>query len=328
MRFGILGTANIARHQFVPAVRKTDHEVAAIASREMAAAEAFGSDLDIPAAFGSYEDLLAAENVDAVYVPLPNALHATWTRRAADHGLHVLCEKPLAVTASEAREMGAYCRDRGVTLMEAAMYRYHPRTERVGEIVRDELGEIRTMTAVFHSSFRNWPAGFRFDPDLGGGSLLDVGYYTIDAARTFVGEPEQVYGTTVDRADSGVDTQTTAVLEFANGASAIVSSSFDNTDVQYYRLEGERGWLSAEPAFAFGDDLRPTIEYGVEGRTTTEAFDAVNHYALEIEQFAACVESGSRPRTDATEAARTLAVADAIRESAKLNRPVSVESVE
>lgn len=326
MKFGVLGTANIARHQFIPAIRGTDHEVVAVASRTRSKAEAFAEDLDVPDAYGSYEELLSADGIDAVYNPLPNALHAEWTKRAADHDLHVLCEKPLAVTAEEAVEMGEYCRDRGVTLMEAVMYRYHPRTERIEEIVDDELGSIRSMAATFHSSLGNWPASFRYDPDLGGGSLLDVGVYAINAARLFLGEPERAYAVTVDRAGTGVDTQATALLAFAGGPTATVSSSFDDTDVQYYRLEAQHGWLSAEPAFAFGEDFRPTVEYGIDGRRTTEEFDAVNHYAREIEHFADCVARGRRPRTDATTAARTLAVVDAIRESAAVGEPVPVES--
>lgn len=328
MRFAILGTANIARHQFVPAIRQTDHEVVAVASREEATAQSFATDLDIPDAYGSYDEMLSTERIDAVYNPLPNALHAEWTRRAADEGVHVLCEKPLAVTAEEAAEMGTYCQEQGVTLMEAVMYRYHPRTERIAAIAGDELGEIRAMTAAFHSSLSNWPAGFRFDPELGGGCLLDVGVYAISAARLFLGEPERVYGATVDRADSGVDTQATALLEFSDGATATISASFDNGDVQYYRLEGERGWLSADPAFAFGDDYRPTVEYRGDDRQVVEEFDAVNHYAREIEHFAACVEAGEKPRTDATEAARTLAVVDAIRECAATGEPASVEAID
>lgn len=326
MQFAILGTANIARHEFVPAIRQTDHGVVAVASRTEDKARAFAADLDVPVAYGSYEDALADDRVDAVYNPLPNALHAEWTRRAADHGLDVLCEKPLGVTAGEAAEMGEYCHQRGITLMEAVMYRYHPRTERIAAIADGLLGEIRSMTAAFHSSLRNWPAGFRFDPDLGGGCLLDVGVYVVNAARLFLGEPERVYGVTVDRARSGVDTQATALLEFPGGATATVSASFDDADVQYYRLEGVDGWLSADPGFAFGEDVRPTVEYAVDGRKVTEEFDAADHYAREIEHFAACVERGERPRTDATEAARTLAVIDAIRESATTGEPVPVES--
>ena len=328
MQFALLGTANIARHQFVPAIRQTDHEVVAVASREEARARSFADDLGVPDAYGSYDEMLSTEGIDAVYNPLPNALHAEWTKRAADEGVHILCEKPLAVTAEEAVEMGAYCRERDVTLMEAVMYRYHPRTERTVEIVGDELGDIRTMATAFHSSFSNWPAGFRYDPELGGGCLLDVGVYAISAARLFLGEPKSVFGVTVDREDSGVDTQATALLEFPDGATATISASFDNVDVQYYRLEGEQGWLSVDPAFAFGDDYRPSVEYGVDGRRTIEEFDAINHYVREIEHFASCVEEGKRPRTDATEAARTLAVVDSIRESATTGEPAPVESPE
>ncbi|MFB6218568.1 MAG: Gfo/Idh/MocA family protein, partial [Halobacteriaceae archaeon] len=125
MRFGILSTAGIARSAVVPAIQQSDHEAVAVASRDGDAAAAFAAEFDVERAYGGYEALLEDDAVDAVYNPLPNALHAEWTRRAADHGKHVLCEKPLGVDAAEAREMGEHCEDAGVTLMEAFMYRYH-----------------------------------------------------------------------------------------------------------------------------------------------------------------------------------------------------------
>ena len=177
LTFGVLGTAGIARKAVVPAIASSDHAVGAVASRDDDRAARFATEHSIPRSYGSYEALLADDGIDAVYVPLPNGLHAEWTKRAADAGLDVLCEKPLASDAAEAREVVAHCADRGVTLMEAFMYRYHPRTERVLELADRELDDVRTVTATFRFPLYDRPNDVRLDPDLAGGSLMDVGCY-------------------------------------------------------------------------------------------------------------------------------------------------------
>ncbi|SIR17161.1 Predicted dehydrogenase [Haladaptatus litoreus] len=321
MNLGVLGTAGIAHHSFVPAVAKTDHEVTAIASRSEERANSFATDHGIPQAFGSYEELLESD-VDAVYLPLPNALHAEWTKRAADHGLHVLCEKPLAVDAEEAREMGDYCDQQGVTLMEAMMFRYYPRTERMVEAA-NELGEIRSVDAGFHSSLRRWPAGTRFDPDLGGGCLLDVGVYAIEVARLFLGDPERVVARVADPEETGVETQVSGILAFSGGRTAQIDCSFRLQDAQYCRVEGTDGRLHADRAFSVGTDPSE-FELRLPGRQVTESFDSADPYALELERFVEYAETGQRPRTDAREAARTLAVVDGLRKSEEIGEWVKM----
>jgi xylose dehydrogenase (NAD/NADP) len=325
MEFGVISTANIGLGAVVPAIQDSEHTVGAIASRDADRARSVADDHAIPRSYGSYEALLADGDIDAVYNPLPNALHAEWTRRAADEGLHVLCEKPLGVDAAEAREMGAYCEERGVTLMEAFMYRYHPRTERAAEVA-ERLGDLRFVEATFQFPL---PAerddDIRLDPDLAGGSLMDVGCYAVTAARLFLGEPDRVYATTYDSRDAGVDTELTGVLEYDDGATATVTSGFDTPDAQRYRVEGTDGWLAAEGAFVPRDDDGATLEYEVDGRHAVERFDPTDQYRLEVEQFADCVAGGESPRTDAAYAARTLAVIDALYDSAERGEPVAVD---
>lgn len=321
MRFGVISTANIGTKVVVPAIRDAGHDVVAIASRDEARAEDVADRLEIPRAYGHYEELFEDESVDAVYNPLPNALHAEWTKRAADHGLHVLCEKPLAVDADEAREMGTYCDRQGVTLMEAFMYRYHPRTRRAVEIAT-EL-DVRSVKATFQFPMRD-TENVRLDPSLAGGSLMDVGCYAVTAARLFLGEPERVYATTADTMDSGVDTELTAILEYKDGATAELSSGFTTMDTQSYRVEATEGWLEAPEAFVPRGDAGTELKYAIDGRQVTEQFDPVNQYALEVEHFVDCVESDTRPDTDADEAVRTMTVIDALYESAREGRPVSL----
>jgi xylose dehydrogenase (NAD/NADP) len=326
MNFGVIGTAGIARIAVVPAIQNTDHRVLAIASRDRERAESVADELDVPRSYGSYEELLKDDDIDAVYNPLPNSLHAKWTKRAADAGLDVLCEKPLGVDAAEAREMGEYCETRDVTLMEAFMYRYHPRTERVVEIVEEELDEIRSMQATFQFPLRDRPDDIRLNPDLAGGSLMDVGCYAVNAVRHLLGEPESVYARTADARDSGVDTHVTGLLEYDDALTAQVSASFDTQDVQRYRVEATNGWLEVESAFVPRGDDGVSIEYSVDARHVTERFDPVDQYRLEVEHFAECVHSGRTPRTDAEEATRNMAAIDALYESARTDAPVTVDA--
>ncbi|MFB6300638.1 MAG: Gfo/Idh/MocA family protein [Halobacteriales archaeon] len=323
MRFGIISTAGIGRAAVIPAIQESEHEVAAIASRDAGRAESVATEFDIPTAYGSYEALLADDSLDAVYNPMPNSLHAEWTKRAADAGLDILCEKPLAVDADEARSMVSYCDDRDVTLMEAFMYRYHPRTERAHTIATEVLGEIRAVEATFQFPVDD-PNDIRLDPDLAGGSLMDVGCYAINAARLFLGEPERVYATMSDTRNCGVETQHSGLLEYEDGVVARVSSSLDTPDIQRYRIETTDGWLEVEDAFVPRDDGETTLRYAVDGRDVTESFPPTDQYRLEVEHFADCVTQDRSPRTDGPDAVRTLAVIDALKTSADRGIPIDL----
>lgn len=319
MNFGIISTANIGQKRVVPAIQKTDASVHAIASRNRSRAEEVADEFDIPHAYGSYEALLENDELDAVYNPLPNSLHAEWTKRAADAGLDVLCEKPLGVDADEAREMAEYCAGRDVTLMEAFMYRYHPRTERAVEIAQEHLGEIRRVDAQFHFEL---PEGYdvRLDPDLAGGSLMDVGCYAVTTTRLFLGEPESVYATAVDRRDCGVETSLTGLLQFSGDRTATVSSGFGES-TQRYTVLGTEGRLTVDRAYV--PDGETTLRYTADGRTVEERFDPVDQYRLEVEAFIEAIESEESPRTDGHEAVRTMRVVDALYESIDCNESVT-----
>jgi len=322
MNFGVIGTANIARAAVAPAVRASDHDLLAVASRDEARAASFADEFDVPRAYPSYEDLLADDDLDAVYNPLPNSLHARWTKRAADAGLHVLCEKPLAVDANEAIELARYCRDRDVTLMEAFMYRYHPRTARAAELAA-ELGPIRHVTATFTFPLSG-SEDVRLQSDLAGGSLMDVGCYAVSAARLFLGEPDRAYAHALDTRDAGVDTTLAGVLEYPD-AVARVAAGFDNGREERVRVSAEDGWFELSPAFLPSADERATLEYELDGRRGTETFDPVDQYRREVEAFVEAVETETAPLTDGLEAARTLAVVDALAESANADAAVSVD---
>ncbi|GCF13534.1 oxidoreductase [Haloarcula mannanilytica] len=327
MRFGVISTAKIGREDVIPGIQKSDHTVAAISSRSRERASDVADSLGIDSAFGDYETMFAEADIDAVYNPLPNALHAEWSQRAADHGLDVLCEKPLAVDTAEAADLFDYCADQGVALMEAFMYQFHPRTQRAREIVEEELGEIHTVDASFKFPLDD-PDNIRLDPELAGGSLMDVGCYAVSAARGFLGEPNRAFAHTRDSWDSGVDTNLSGVLSYDDGRVASVSCGFDGPDRDYYRVETDDGWLEAPNCFGPEHDQSVSLTYSVDGREVTETFDPVDHYQLQVEAFADAVESGETPPIDRAETLGNMRTMDALARSADTGEPVDVAQPE
>ena len=316
LTFGVLGTAGIARDAVIPAIAASDHAVGAVASRDGDRAAAFAEAASVPRSYGAYEALLTDEELDAVYVPLPNGLHAEWTRRAADAGLHVLCEKPLAVDAAEARAVADHCEDRGVTLTEGFMYRYHPRTERVLELVERALDDVRTVTSTFRFPLYDRPDDVRLDPELAGGSLMDVGCYPVSLVRTVLGEPDRAFAHANDTRDAGVDTELAGVLEYDDGRSARVASGFDTRVVQRYRIDATNGWIEVERAFDAPIDEPVELTYEIDGRRGVETFDPADQYRLQVEHFADRVADDADPLTGGEEAVANMRVVDALAESA------------
>ena len=326
MEFGILSTAGIARNSVVPAIRESEATVGAIASRDADRAASVADDFSIPRSYGSYDALLDDSGIDAVYIPLPNGLHAEWTKRAADAGLDVLCEKPLTVDAAEAHEVVDHCERRDVTLMEAFMYQFHPRTERAIELADERLDDIRSVSASFKFPLVDAPDDIRLNPDLAGGSLMDVGAYAVSAARQFLGQPGRVYAHIHDSRDSGVDTEVTGILEYDDGSSARVASGFDTQTVQRYRVEAANGWTEVENAFSPPSDDPAELDYMIDGVRGTERFEPVDQYRLQIDHFVDCVESRAQPRTGGTEAIENMAVIDALYRSADSGEPTTVDT--
>lgn len=325
MEFGILSTAGIGQKAVLPAIESSDHRVGAIASRNLDRAREVAASFSIPRYYGSYEALFEDDEIDAIYIPVPNALHAQWTKRAADAGLHVLCEKPLASDTDEARESVEHCADRGITVMEAFMYRYHPRTERAIEIAASALSDVRSVSASFQFPLFGDPEDIRLNPALAGGSLMDVGCYAVSAARQFLGEPDRVYAHADDSRETGVDTSLTGILEYDDGSTAQIASSFDTPLIQRYRVEGSNGWLEVTDAFDAPTDDSLELTYEVDGERNVETFDPIDQYRLEVEHLAECVDAGVPPRTDGTEAIANMRVIDALYESAASGAPVSLD---
>ena len=301
VRWGVLSTAKIGIDKVIPATAAADRcEVVAIASRDVERARAAAFELGIARAFGSYEDLLADPDVDAVYNPLPNHLHAEWTIAAARAGKHVLCEKPLATTSADAERMIQACEAEGVLLMEAFMYRLHPTWEAVTSIVASgRIGELKTVQSWF-SYFNDDPGDIRNLVETGGGALYDIGCYCVNLSRMLFGaEPERVGGSVLRDPVMGIDVLTSGILDFGDVVATFTCSTRAEPD-QRVHIYGTDGRISIEIPFNIPPD-RPTRVFVTAGgdppvRPETEVltFDPANEYTIQAERFAAAVLDGGQ----------------------------------
>ena len=296
LRWGILSTANIGVQKVIPGIMAADRcEVISIGSREGDLAEDVARRLGIPNAYGSYEELLADPDVDAVYIPLPNHLHAAWTIAAARAGKHVLCEKPLAMTSAEAEQMVDVCASEDVRLMEAFMYRLHPSWEAARELMSSgRLGTLQSVQSWF-SYFNDDPANIRNVAEYGGGALMDVGCYAVNLSRMlFDAEPIRVDASVRRDPTTGVDVVTSAILEFAAGVADFTCSTRAEPD-QRVHIYGTDGRISFDIPFNIPPDLPARVlvtaggEPPVRPDTEVLTFEATDQYAIQAERFARAV---------------------------------------
>ena len=315
LRWGILSTANIATEKVIPGILAADRcEIVAIGSRDQVRGRAAAERHGIARVHGSYADLLADPDVDAVYIPLPNHLHAEWTLAAAWAGKHVLCEKPLAMTASDAERMIEGCEKAGVVLMEAFMYRLHPSWVAVRELVAG--GRIGRLTAVdtWFSYFNDDPANIRNIREYGGGALFDIGCYPVNLSRMlFGGEPEHVAATVIRDPASGVDVLTSGILEFPAGVAAF-TSSIRAEDDQRVDIYGTTGRISIPIPFNIPPHLPTEVRVIAGGDPPvapafeTLTFAPADPYAVEAAAFAAAVLDGTPLPTPPQDAVANLRV--------------------
>ncbi len=300
LRIGVLSTANIAVEKVIPGMRRARRvEVAAIGSRDGATARTVADRLRIPRAHGSYEALLADPDIDAVYIPLPNHLHAEWTIAAVRAGKHVLCEKPLAMTAAEAERMVAAASDAGVLLMEAFMYRHHPSWVAVAGIVASgRIGRVLAVQSWF-SYYNDDPTNIRNINEYGGGALYDIGCYNVNLSRMLLGgEPTRVTSAITRDPASNVDILTSAILEFETGVATFTCSTRTETD-QRVHVYGTDGRISVGIPFNIPPELPTNIFVTAGGdppvapATETLTFAAADPYAVEVDAFAAAILDGT-----------------------------------
>lgn len=318
LRWGVIGTANIGRVAVIPAIQASSNGVLlAIASRDEGKARKFAEASGVPRHFGSYEALLADADIDAVYVPLPNSLHKEWTIKAAEAGKHILCEKPLAPSAAECREMAKAAEVNSVTLMEAFMYRFHPRTQRVLEMVQDgRLGELRMIRSTFTFRLQR-PDDIRLNPELGGGALMDVGCYCVNVSRTLAAAEPVAVQAAGHWGAHGVEEQLAGTLFFAGGLIAQFDCALTMERCEGYEVAGTEGYLRVPSAFLPGTDDVVIHEHRGRAGETSHSVNGADEYRLMVEHFADCALNARSPRYTAAEAARNMRVIEGLYQSAR-----------
>lgn len=311
VRWGVLSTANIGVKLVIPAILSASNSrLVAIASRDAGRASDASSRYHDVRAHDSYEALLADPEVEAVYIPLPNQLHAEWAIRAARAGKHVLCEKPLAGSAEDARRIVAACREAGVLVLEAFMYRFHPQIRwALDQIAADALGPVRLVRGAFAFDIRTRPNDVRLRADLAGGSLMDVGCYPLNFCRAVYGRaPEAAAARVVVPEGSEVEQSVGAVLDFGDGQLGMFECSFGLAWHQFAEVVGETGRMLLPRPFTPGStEAVVRIERGDEAEE--RRFPVVDQYRLEIEHFAGCIRTGAPlaiPPEDAVEQAEAI----------------------
>jgi predicted dehydrogenase len=322
VKWGVLGVASIATRKVIPGMKKGEwSEVAAIASRDLKKAETAAKEMGLAKAYGSYEELLADKEIEAIYNPLPNHLHVPWSIKAAEAGKHVLCEKPIAMNAAEAETLRAV-RDRtGMKIGEAFMVKTYPQWLRVRELVRQgRIGELKSVITVF-SYFNRDVKNVRHKAEWGGGGLLDIGCYPITLSRWFYGEePRRVTGALENDPQFGTDRLASAILEFSNGH-AIFTAATQTNYFQRMTLLGTAERIDVEIPFNAPTDraLPLTISNGMEfigGSSVVEMIPAADQYTIQGDAFSKAIRENTEVPVPLEDAIANMRVIDAIFKSA------------
>ena len=320
LRWGILGTARINRMLIPPLRVSPGNRLVAVASRELAKGEAYAREWEIGRVHSSYEALLADPEIDVVYIPLPNHLHAEWTIKAARAGKHVLCEKPMALTVEDVDAMTAACCEAGVVLAEAFMYRHHPQTLKVKELLDSgAIGTLRFLRGSF-SFLLARPNDVRLRPEWGGGCLWDVGCYPLSFARFLVGrEPLEVYGSQV-LGPTGIDETFAGQVVFPGDVLFQLDAGFRSPARAEMELAGSEGAIRVRHPW------RPEQDYPLlvtcDGRAEAISVPGEDRFLLEIEDLAEAVRTGRPPSVSPADSRANVAALVALQRSAREGKPV------
>lgn len=325
LRWGILSTANIAQEWLIPAMQESEYaEVVAVASRDLARAEAYAKECNIPSAFGSYEELLQNPGIDAIYNPMPNHLHIPWSIKAIEAGKHVLCEKPIGLDAVETQKLIDLAEQTNLVVMEAFMYRFHPQWARVQELIKSgELGAIKHVQASF--TYHNTdPKNVRNMPGIGGGGIMDIGCYCISAIRLIFGkEPLRVIGNLELDPEFQTDRHASGMLDFGDGMATFNCSTQSNAS-QMVKIIGEKGTLWVENPFYRRDDMPSRILVQRDHENEEIIVGHHNQYLDQINAFSLAALNGQPTPTPLADALANMKVIDGIFSSAATNTWVDI----
>jgi predicted dehydrogenase len=323
LRWGLLSTARINR-AVIPAIRGSSRsELTAVASRTLDRARDYAREWSIPRALGSYDALVADPDVDVIYIPLPNHLHVEWTVKALEAGKHVLCEKPLALSAADVDRIAGACRRTGKAAAEAFMYRHHPLTQAVLDFAAGgRLGTIRSYRGAF-SFLLTREGDVRLDPAMGGGSLWDVGCYPLSYANLIAGAaPVDVFGWQ-RTSDRGIDMEFFAMMRYADGSVAQFDSGFAGPFRAEMEAVGTGGTLRIHRPFK--TDERSRLEFtAATDEVEAIVFPADTAYSGEIADMESAALDGASPRVSLAESRRTVQTIVALYESARSGRIVTL----
>lgn len=326
IKWGILSTARIGITAFIPSARATpDAQVHAVASRSQATADAFARDHGIPVALGSYQALLDHPDIDAIYISLPNSLHAEWTIKAAEAGKHIFCEKPLAVTAAEGRQMVEACRKADVLLFEAFVFMHHPQSRRLREIIAaGEIGTLRHINAGM-TFVVNDPSNIRLIKALGGGSIYDGGVYPITFSRFIAGtDPISIQSHMRFDPQAGVDVATSLILEYPDGVTATLYCSFQGRGGAHALITGDQGRLVVPSPYHPGAESSFDVVIGSDESRSETFQTGTPPFQPAIDFFQQCMRGEETPAYMADHADGTLRVVEAAFESARSGRRVEL----
>ncbi len=325
VKFGVLGVSGFfSKRIAIPTAKSTLIQWAGIASRSLERSQKAADVYDIAQAYGSYEELLADESIEAIYIPLPNHVHAEWIKKAADAGKHVLCEKPIALSAEEAQEAIEYAEAKGVKVMEAFMYRFHPQWQHVLELVRiQEIGTIQLIDTFFGYS-NNDANNIRNQEGMGGGALYDVGCYAVSASRFLLQtEPRRVLSLITEDQDFKVDVLSSGILDFG-GARAQFTVATQTFPYQRVTVHGSGGIISIEIPFNVSSDVAAQVMVTTRVGTREVLLDATDQYIVEFEGFARAIREDIPVPTPPSDAVNNMRVLDGLFESGRTGQWVSI----
>lgn len=319
IRWGVLSTAKIGIEKVIPAMQRCELcDIAAIASSSIEKAEAAAMKLGIQKAYGAYEDLLNDSEIEAVYIPLPNHLHVSWSIKALEAGKHVLCEKPIAMTAAEARQLlGTAEKYPKLKIMEAFMYRHHPQWQRARQMVADgKIGDLRTIQTFF-SYYNADKANIRNIAELGGGGLMDIGCYCISLSRFIFGaEPNRVCGIIEFDPQFKTDRLTSGILDFGRGTSTFTCAT-QLVPFQRVNIFGTDGRVEIEIPFNAPPDRPCKLAYQHGKESGEVLFDICNQYTIQGQLFSKAIREDSEVPTPLGDAVANMKVIDALVKSAE-----------
>ena len=323
LRWGLLSTARINKALFPPLRMSPRNTMSAVASRDLSRAQAYAKEHNIPRAFGSYEEMLADPDIDVIYNPLPNGMHPEWTVKAAQAGKHILCEKPLANTVDEVDEITEAAKKAGVVVMEAFMYRHHPQTLRVKDMINNgAVGKLQILRGSFMFKIGN-EEDVRLNASLGGGSIWDIGCYPISYTRLIVGEePVEVFGYGMFGAASKVDEIFAGQMRFANGVFAQFDCGFRSPFRVRMEMIGDKGNLTVLSPFTPRLNEKIILFNGEKEEVFTTPGEDL--YLGEVENMADAILNGAPIRMSLADSRNNVLLIQKFLESARSGKPIAV----